>query len=46
MPSDDKQLVLRANTFPSVADGLDAYISAIGDIPTLTAEEEQALAYR
>ena len=46
MPSDDKQLVLRANTFPSVADGLDAYISAIGDIPTLTVEEEQALAYR
>ncbi|MHC5225708.1 RNA polymerase sigma factor RpoH [Ignatzschineria sp. LJL83] len=46
MPSEDKQLVLRANTFPSVADGLDAYISAIGDIPTLTAEEEQALAYR
>ncbi len=42
----DKQIVLRANTFPSVADGLDAYISAIGDIPTLTAEEEQALAYR
>lgn len=46
MLSDDKQLVLRANTFPSVADGLDAYISAIGDIPTLTVEEEQALAYR
>lgn len=46
MPSEDKQLVLRANTFPSVADGLDAYISAIGDIPTLTAEQEQALAYR
>ncbi len=46
MPSEDKQLVLRANTFPSVADGLDAYISAIGDIPTLSAEQEQALAYR
>ena len=46
MLDDDKQLVLRANTFPSVADGLDAYISAIGDIPTLTVEEEQALAYR
>lgn len=46
MLNDDKQIVLRANTFPSVADGLDAYISAIGDIPTLTAEEEQALAYR
>lgn len=46
MLNEDKQIVLRANTFPSVADGLDAYISAIGDIPTLTAEEEQALAYR
>ncbi|GGZ91884.1 RNA polymerase sigma factor RpoH [Ignatzschineria ureiclastica] len=46
MSNQDKQLVLRANTFPSVADGLDAYISAISDIPTLTAEEEQALAYR
>lgn len=46
MPNMSKELVLRANTFPSVADGLDAYISAIGDIPTLTAEEERELAYR
>ncbi len=46
MPNMSKELVLRANTFPALADGMDAYISAIGDIPTLTAEEERELAYR
>lgn len=41
-----KDLVLRANTLPSTAEGLDAYISAIADIPTLSAEEERELAHR
>lgn len=44
--SNSKELILRANTLPSTAEGLDAYISAIGDIPTLTAEEERQLAER
>ncbi len=44
--SHNKELVLRANTLPSTAEGMDAYISAISDIPTLSAEEERYLAER
>lgn len=42
----NKSLVLRANSLPAVSDDFSAYASAIADIPTLTVEEEKALANR
>lgn len=44
--SDSKSLILRPNTLPSTAEGLDAYLNAISEIPILTAEEEEELANR
>ncbi len=39
-------LILKTNQLSAVADNFDAYVAAIADIPTLTVEEEQALAQR
>lgn len=44
--SDSQSLILRPNTLPSTAEGLDAYLNAISEIPALTAEEEEELAHR
>lgn len=41
-----KALVLRAKTLPALAENLDAYISAISEIPALTLEQEQYFAKR